>query len=272
MGRFPAKPAPGTSTARESPTEELMVLAKTSSFPALTFLLRRDHCRTLRIVVRPDGTVTVRAPFRTRGAEVIRIVAARRSWIEAKRAFFRQRPAPLPHRYESGESFFYLGRPYRLRLEEDAEASPRRLPVIRLRGDELVARGRHLTPDRIRRAVRDWRKDIGKKLYGRRLRRLHERVCRILDDAPPTPGLRVRSLKRRWGSCALKDGRGEITLALRLSAAPLACVDHVILHELCHLRHMNHSPAFHALLRRLDPEAAATARRLHLWGLEHGED
>ena len=76
----------------------------------------------------------------------------------------------------------------------------------------------------------------------------------------------MRSLKRRWGSCS---ARGDIMLAAQLIALPLPLIDYVLFHELCHLRYMNHSPAFHALLHRLMPDAKTREARIHVWALEH---
>lgn len=251
---------------------ELIVLPETDGRAALPVLLERDRWRTLRITVRPDGGVTVKAPVRAGIQDVLDAVTRKRAWIEAKRDFFRTRPLPPPRRYAEGELFYYLGRPFRLRFA--VPAGRRRAALARLRGNELVLYPglTPLSPESVRRAVERWRQATAESLLRRRLARLHAEVrARMGAEGEdfPHPSLRVRSLQRRWGSCS---ARGEITLARQLSAVPLAYVDHVILHELCHLRHMNHGPRFRALLEQLSPGAAATARALHLWGLEHPKD
>ena len=80
------------------------------------------------------------------------------------------------------------------------------------------------------------------------------------------PDIVLRDLKSRWGSCA-RRGNGcaasyRITLALRLMALPPVLADYVMLHELCHMRHMNHGTAFHSLLERLCPGHRAMKRAL----------
>ncbi len=248
---------------------ELIVLPETSALPALPFLLLRDRRRTLRITVQADGGVTVKAPFHARPRDVLDAVQRKRAWIEAKRRFFREHALPPPRLWVEGEVVYYLGRPFRLRFADPAPAGRRRAAVAELRGKELVILpgSAPLTPDAVRRSVERWRQSVAESLLRRRLSRLYTRVRARLDV--PCPTLRVRSLKRRWGSCSTQGG---ITLARQLSAAPLAYVDYVILHELCHLWHMNHGPRFHALLEELLPGAAIRARELHLWGLEHAKD
>lgn len=79
----------------------------------------------------------------------------------------------------------------------------------------------------------------------------------------PTPTLKLRAMKSRWGSCAW--GKASITLNRRLYFAPPECLDYVALHELCHLVVHDHSPRFHALLDALMPDWKARKRRLEDW-------
>lgn len=246
------------------PPPELLILPEHEGAPALPFLLIRDRFRTLRIQVRRDGSVEVRVPARLRSGDALRAVVHKRGWIEAKRRQLLALP-PVPERaWTEGEEVFYLGRPFRIRLIP-APRGRSALPVARLNGDRLDVRGADLRPDAVRRAVEAWRKETTLRLAAKRLARLDARMREALADAPPAPRLRVRALTRRWGSC---EAGGTITLACRLSALPLRFVDYILLHELCHLRRMDHSPSFHALLARFVPEARQTARELHLWARE----
>ena len=63
-------------------------------------------------------------------------------------------------------------------------------------------------------------------------------------------GIAIRDPRGRWGSCS---ARGRLSFSWRLMLAPRAVAEHVVAHEVCHLVHLDHSPAFHALLRRVDP-------------------
>ncbi|MDR2529875.1 MAG: M48 family metallopeptidase [Synergistaceae bacterium] len=78
-------------------------------------------------------------------------------------------------------------------------------------------------------------------------------------------GLTIREQKSRWASCSAK---GSISLNSRLLFLPPRLVEHVLLHELCHLREMNHSKAFYDILASLDPDAEKNAAELkHAWKL-----
>jgi predicted metal-dependent hydrolase len=81
-------------------------------------------------------------------------------------------------------------------------------------------------------------------------------------------GVAVKKHKSRWGSCSSK---GNINLNSRLLFLPPSLTRHVMLHELCHLREMNHSKAFHHLLCGMDPDAKKHSAQLRqAWGLVPG--
>jgi len=76
---------------------------------------------------------------------------------------------------------------------------------------------------------------------------------------PPAPRLRLRRMRRRWGSCT---GQGVVTLNTRLVERCRCLIDYVLVHELCHLRELNHSPRFHALVADLMPDWRARSEAL----------
>ena len=227
---------------------------------ALDFTLQRDHCRTLRLAVRPDATVRVKAPVSVPLEEILRFVRSRLDWIREKQAFF------LEHRGSSielrdGGHILFLGRPFLLRLVPAKRGTP---PLLRAGRLELPCRSD--APADIETAFKAWRMALAKLVLSRRLARLDAEARRLFGDRAAASGLTVRSLKHRWGSCSV---RGQITLAAQLIELPLPLIDYVIGHELCHLRHMDHSPAFHAALRSLLPDARERETRIRIWSLEH---
>lgn len=95
---------------------------------------------------------------------------------------------------------------------------------------------------------------------------LPDRVHELAAAAgiPFTGKVRIKHNVSNWGSCSTK---GNINLNLNLMRLPSELRDYVIIHELCHLRYMNHGPEFHSLLESLCPDHLALRKALRSWKL-----
>lgn len=202
---------------------------------------RRKH---IGITVRPDLSVHVAAPEGTALDEVRVRVQRRGPWILRQLDRFQQfRPAPTPRQFLNGETHRYLGRQYRLKIVQGEELG------VRLVGRYLnVEMPRVGDTAQVRRLVEEWYRLRARGTFERRLQ-----VCLagLRGFANINPPLLVRRLQARWGSCS-KAGR--ILLNTDLVQAPIECIDYVIIHELCHLKVPDHSPAFFRLLTNCLPD------------------
>jgi predicted metal-dependent hydrolase len=204
----------------------------------------------LVITVHPDLRVHVRAPDDKSLASVLDRVRARRSWIARQLGEFEQMAPIPPPRFVSGETIFYLGREYRLRVERGqshVSLHSGRLH-IRLPGTQSRAV--------IRRFVLEWFRQRSHEVFGRRLSRVRQEspILRLLE-----PVVKVRLMTQRWGSCS---SRGVITLNPTLIQTPPACIDYVLAHELVHLLEPSHSTRFYRLLDRVMPSWRERRHRL----------
>lgn len=211
---------------------------------SIQYELIRSRRRTVGITVHPDGRVVVRAPRRASTADVEMLVQKKAGWIVKKQQFFEQAPpAPPPPRYVTGETHLYLGRSYPLVVSQDRKGQ------VQLAGDQF-----HLyTPDmesleRKEKLMREWYRAQAREVFAERLAASYPRT--IPYDIP-YPALKIRLMKRRWGSCA--TNKGAILLNLRLIQTPIPCIDYVILHELAHFKERYHNAAFYTLMDKLLP-------------------
>ena len=202
--------------------------------------LVRSRRKTVAIIVELSGDLVVRAPLRTSKAKIEEIVAQKAKWIARKQAQARQQQAQQQsHRYEDGEEFYYLGKAYRLVLVD------RRRPSL-----ALDPAGK-FTLDRARQAEGE---QIFTAWYRRQARTiLTERAEQYAGRGGlgEPVGLRITGARSRWGSCG---SRGSINFTWRLVMAPLPVIDYVVVHELAHLRELNHSRAFWALVKGVLPD------------------
>ena len=210
---------------------------------------RRPRQRRMYLTVRAPGQVRVTCNRGRARRDVLGFVADNRAFIARRNEEFeRQRLTHPPKRCVSGEAFLYLGR--RLPLDVIWTWTPQ-LRVRVTEGDrrEVLAPVGGDEADR-RRAV---------LAFYRRRGRAHllARAERLATQTGLRPrAVAIRGQKTRWGSCS---SRGQISLNWKLMAAPPAVIDYVIYHELAHLRHLDHSPQFWALVERLDANWKSSA-------------
>ena len=232
----------------------------------LEILLVRDSFRTLRLIVKPDCTVIVKAPAHIGIKTVHAFIASRTGWIKAKQDFFRSHRA-APVLFCEGAEIWCLGTSYAIK----------QVPLVRNARPRLCENSLELpcrppsgsdgcTEACLKRAFLSWRQGFAAAFFAQRLKLLEEKAQEILGDDASAASLAVRPLKRRWGSCS---SYGKITLATALIALPEDLVDIDIFHELCHLRHMDHGRKFHATLSRLVGNERQLDAKLRIWALEH---
>lgn len=215
-------------------------------------IVRRDR-RTLEIAIEPDLGVTVAAPRDAALEAIAAKVRKRAAWILRQQRYFSQFvPRRPPRRYVAGETHLYLGRQYRLKVEQHIQAG-----VTLSRGFIHV---RTHAPGRLEvthELVNAWYRERAHRKF-REL--LEQSLKRFADPEAMRPtGLIVRSLKQRWGSMSPS---GRLLLNHRLIEAPVDAIDYVITHELCHIEEPHHGPAFFALLDRVMPDWEKRKERL----------
>ena len=193
----------------------------------------RSRRITTDIVVERDGRVIVRAPETVPEERIEDIVAAKRYWIYKALAEWRDLNATRVLReYRNGEGFLYLGRSYRLALVEDQDE-----PLV-------LNSGRFC----LRRDLVDQGEVAAAKAAFRRyfIARGHERIGARVRYYSPKIGITpreivVRDLGHRWASCS---PTGKLAFHWKSMMAPPTVIDYIVVHELCHFHHLNHTEAF----------------------------
>jgi predicted metal-dependent hydrolase len=228
----------------------------------LTYTIERRRRRTVGVVVRRDGCVEVHAPLSTPDAEVRRIVEKFRPWVERKREevkdVLRRRRR---RRFQDGDEIPFLGGTLRLSVVE--QPRPAMESVVR-EEDRLVVRvPTELTPTArsavVRYAVVRWLLDQAREIFHQH----HVAAARKVGDAAKR--VVVKDMASRWGSCGPDR---KMSLNWRLVLAPPHVVEYVLVHELCHIEHPNHSRKFWAKVARY----CTRWREGRTWLRRHGDD
>ncbi len=206
---------------------------KTSQDNGITYEVIRSRRSTADIIIERDGSVLVRAPEWADDDQVANIVESKHYWIYQGLAEWRDLNATrMLREYKNGEGFLYLGRNYRLTLTTDQD-EPLRLKNGRftLRRD-LVEQGEIAAA---KRAFRDF-------YVAKGLKRLRDRVSYYAPKVGVEPkGVDVRDLGHRWASCSPS---GKLAFHWKCMMAPQTIIDYIVVHELCHIHHGDHTDAF----------------------------
>lgn len=206
----------------------------------------------VRIHVHPNGLVEVESPVGKSAPEISQAVRKRARWIAKHlEAASQVRAHALPREYISGETHFYLGRRYQLKIINPAEDRP----AVALKGSQIRIAVRTAEPVTIRRRLNNWYRERAEDYFSRRLSDITASIS-WLKKQPP---LKLVTMRKQWGSCSPS---GSINLNPFLIRAPRECVDYVLIHEICHLREHNHSKRYYDLLEQHHPDWQKVKARL----------
>jgi predicted metal-dependent hydrolase len=197
----------------------------------IDFRLEYSERKSLGITITPDLEVVVKAPIDASIEKIKEKVRKRAPWIIKQQSFFLTfQPKTPARKYIAGETHLYLGRQYRLKIEQGD------VDFVKLKGKFIEVE----TKDRVgvKQLVNDWYlRNAKAKFYT--IAEPHIDKFRRYNVEPTS--IVLREMPTRWGSCTPK---GKIILNPELIKAPKGCIEYVIIHELCHLIHHDHTQKF----------------------------
>lgn len=226
----------------------------------------RRNARARNLILRLDedtGGAVVTIPKRTPVRDALDMAQRRAGWIAAQ---LKRVPEPAP--FVAGARIPYLGVEHMVRHDPGGRGITR---LVDAPGDEIVVSGRE---EHLARRLADWLKAQAKAEL---TARAHDKVARLSDLLGPdllgqekhprkplgVGRITVRDTRSRWGSCAVD---GNLNFSWRLIMAPEHVLDYVVAHEVAHLAHRDHGPAFWALADGLTERMNEAKAWLHAHG------
>jgi predicted metal-dependent hydrolase len=208
----------------------------------------RSRRRTIAFEIRKDASLVVRAPLRISGSLISQLIEKRKGWIEEKQKLVREHLLLHPLRtFAEGEEFLYLGQKYRLCIHESS--APITFENAFLVSDRHTGSMRNL--------LIKWYRDEAHRLIIPRVAHFVALAGLSYNRAS------VSNARKRWGSCSSK---GNLRFNWRLVMAPAEVLDYVVVHEVAHLAHLDHSRSFWQKVESLLPGY----RHRRQWLKEHG--
>jgi len=217
---------------------------KISETEDIIYKVKYSHRRTLGISIHPDKGVVARVPFRTPQKIVDGMIRNKAEWIR-KVLKSQQSLNKIDQKkvFADGDTILFMGKKHFLKI------TPSDKNYICRSEDNIIEIGYTDLPDpiRIKIILETWYKNVARKVLSRKF----EEILLKYKDFNFTPtGFSVRKMKKRWGSCTAK---GKIAISYDLIRLDDIYGEYVIIHELCHLKHHDHSKEYYGLLSELFP-------------------
>lgn len=204
----------------------------------------RSRRRTISLEITKNADIIIRAPQRVPESFLKKFFLEKEDWVNKKLSEVSRRPSLPERKFETGETFLFLGRSYELFILKESSDG------ISL-GDKFYVGEYNKT------LIRDlfiaWYRNRAKEIFPARV----AGYSAILDYMPKK--IRISDTRRRWASCSTS---GTLSFCWRLVLAPPEIIDYVIVHELSHMRQPDHSPKFWAKVCAAMPDYEARRKWL----------
>ncbi len=216
----------------------------------LSYQLERRQRRTVGLKITADGLI-VHAPKRISQSVLDSLITQKADWILKKLSARNENKIPALQ-WQDGEQLLLLGNTVTLAVKHDVRSRA----VNHLPGLLELAMPDHNEAPAVARKVLQWYKKQALIDFSRRLEIFSAKLGVTL------PKLLISNARTRWGSC---NSKREIRLNWRLLQAPPHLINYVICHELAHLKEMNHSAKFWAVVASIYPDYKAAEKELKVW-------
>lgn len=213
----------------------------------ITYLLTRKPVKNVNLRIKPDGKVLVSAGNHVPLDFIDGFIARNQKTILSALAKYAKKSdaaQDAPKRYVDGERYDLLGRSLRLIVEESKEET------VYADGEYLVLKVKDKDDFRRKEILMAWWFRQYEYMVFEEL--IEEKYAQLEKYGIPYPALKIRKMTSRWGSC--RPEKGVITLNSQLIAAPRNCIEYVVLHELVHFIHPNHSKQFWDFVAMIMPD------------------
>lgn len=207
------------------------------------FEVKWSSRKTLAIEVHPDGSVHIIAPHNTLIQEIERKVEKRAHWIVKQQKYFEQFLPRTPERqYLSGETHYYLGKSYILKVSEGS------INQVKLKAGKLcvVCKG-EIKQDLVKKLLAQWYYQHAEKKFNLIAK---DAYSKFKEYDFKMPKIEIRRMSKRWGSC---NTINKITINPEIIKASSKCIEYVLIHEMTHFVVTNHNKKFYETLTGVMP-------------------
>ncbi|MFP3121605.1 M48 family metallopeptidase [Ectobacillus funiculus] len=209
----------------------------------ISFNLTYKKRTSMAIYIDAYGNIEIQAPKGTPVEHVLQLLEEKWDWIGQKSKEIKDRTlGPKGKVYNDGESFLYLGKEYPIQISQDINIKQ---DHVVFEGDKLHIYVKQLEDEKVKQAL--------KRFYYQQCKMLVERSIQSYQSNFKTKprSVRIADNNSNWGTC---NARLQLTFNWKLAMAPLEVIDYVVVHEMCHMVHLNHDRSFWRLVGKMIPD------------------
>ena len=215
----------------------------TYSGKTIRFEIKYKNRTSIGISIDGYGNVEVQAPKGTPDERVVQLLEEKWDFIQRNLKEMKDRlHGPQEKVYEHGEGFLYLGNTYPIQILQDKEIEQ---DYVVFEEEKLYIYVKLLEDEQIKQAL--------KRFYYQQCKTIVEKSISVYQSNFKTKprAIRISDSKTTWGTC---DSKLQLTFNWRLAMAPQRVIDYVVVHEMCHMVHLNHDRSFWRLVGKIMPD------------------
>jgi len=215
----------------------------TYSGKSIRFDIKYKNRTSIRMTFDSYGNIEIHAPKGTTNESVLQLLEVNWDLIQQNLTEMKGRLHGQQQKvYEHGESFLYLGNSYPIQIFQDKKIEQ---DYVVFEGDQLQIHVKQLEDEKVKQAL--------KRFYYQQCKALVEKSITSYQSHFKTKprSIRITDSKTTWGTC---DSRLQLTFNWRLAMAPHKVIEYVVVHEMCHMVHLNHDRSFWRLVGKIIPD------------------
>ncbi|PAB61181.1 M48 family metallopeptidase [Anaeromicrobium sediminis] len=221
----------------------------------IKFNIEYKKRKKIKIQIDQGRRITVLAPKGTKEEQIIDSVKSKATLIlEKLKSMEKKTKDIVENKYEDGDKLLYLGKYYIMNIIMDNNIEKN---MIDFNNEEFTITLKAYDKDTIKKLVKRFYKKQCKKVILKRIKEYDNHFNKKIKN------IEIIESKNKWGSC---NTNGKLDFNWRLIMAPIEIIDYVVVHEMCHLAHMNHLKSFWRLLGKIIPDYKKRSEWLQYYG------
>lgn len=237
-------------------TQSRLIQFPLDNVKTIEVCITKKRMKNIRLKISTLGTLTLSIPYQTSYNYAYDFLVRKRAWINAQLSNVEQNSIYDQSDFKDGGKVFLLGKFYNLSIQHSS------INKIYFDNCANITIYSSVQDFDIKSRIIKWCKKYFLNYFTQRVNHFHSQMFQSKDF----PKVKIRDMKSIWGNCNFV--KNIITLNLYLAKAPIECVDYVIVHELCHLIHHNHSKDFYELITKLMPDWKVRKINLNKYSLK----